>query len=109
MLKYSEDTFQVFKALGDPTRLAMIDQLSQGRSSVSDLAAPFDMSLPAVHQHLAILEEAELVICKKEGRVRWCELNGRQLSEAERWLKDRRALWRTRMKSLDKLFQEETS
>ncbi len=109
MLNYSKEAFQVFKALGDPTRIAMIDALAKGRTSVSALAAPFDMSLPAVHQHLAILEAAELVICKKEGRTRWCELNGAKLDEAERWLKDRRALWSTRMNALDKMLREEKS
>lgn len=109
MLNYSIDAFQTFKALGDPTRLAMIDRLAAGRLSMSDLATPFDMSLPAVHQHLAILEAAELVTCKKEGRVRMCELNGAKLDEAEKWLKDRKALWNTRLKALDTLFEEEKS
>ena len=109
MLNYSKDAFQVFKALGDPTRLAMIDLLSQGEATVSDLAAPFDMSLPAVHQHLAVLEASELVICRKEGRVRWCELNAAKMEEAEMWLRDRKALWNTRLDALGKLFREEQS
>ena len=109
MLKYSKDAFQVFKALGDPTRLAMIDMLSHGRARVSDLAAPFEMSLPAVHQHLAILEESELVICHKEGRVRWCQLNATKIEEAETWLRDRKTLWNTRLDALGQLFKEENS
>jgi DNA-binding transcriptional ArsR family regulator len=109
MLNYSKDAFQTFKALGDPTRLAMIDLLSKGRASVSDLAAPFDMSLPAVHQHLGVLEDAGLVNCKKEGRVRWCELNASKMEEAEMWLKDRKTVWNTRMDALDELLQGEKS
>ena len=90
----------MFQALADPTRRAMIDRLSRGPASVSELAKPFDMSLPAVVQHLAALENSGLVSSQKVGRVRTVQMQPEALSLAEQWLNDRRTMW---VKRLDRL------
>lgn len=91
----------LFAALGDPTRLAVVERLSRGPASVGELAAPFDMALPSFTQHLALLEEAGLVRSKKEGRVRTCELAPAALKPAQTWLARRRELWERRLDGLD--------
>jgi DNA-binding transcriptional ArsR family regulator len=90
----------VFRALADPTRRLIVERLSRGPASVTDLAAPFDMSLPAVHQHLAVLEESGLVASEKVGRVRTCRIQPRALQAAERWIGERRATWERRLNRL---------
>jgi DNA-binding transcriptional ArsR family regulator len=77
---------QVFHALADPSRREMVERLVGGPASVGQLAAPLAMSLPAVVQHLAVLEEAGLVTSEKVGRVRTCRLQPRGLRQAEAWL-----------------------
>lgn len=96
----------MFQALSDPTRRAMIDRLSRGPASVSELAKPFDMSLPAVVQHLAALENSGLVSSQKVGRVRTCTIEPEALSLAEQWLNDRRTLWVSRLDRLGELLAE---
>ncbi|HET7716444.1 MAG TPA: metalloregulator ArsR/SmtB family transcription factor [Bauldia sp.] len=83
----------VFHALSDPSRRAMIERLSEGPASVSELAKPFAMSLPAVVQHLKMLEASGLVRSDKVGRVRTCKIAPEALSMAERWINDRRTRW----------------
>ncbi len=78
----------------------MLAQLSRGEASVSDLAEPLEMSLPAVVQHLAVLVDAGLVSSSKVGRVRTCRLEADCLATAERWIADRRALWEGRLDAL---------
>ncbi|RYE38857.1 MAG: ArsR family transcriptional regulator [Hyphomicrobiales bacterium] len=90
----------MFQALADPTRRAMIDRLSRGPASVSELAKPFDMSLPAVVQHLQALEASGLVSSQKVGRVRTCQIEPEALSQAEQWLNERRTLWVQRLDRL---------
>lgn len=90
----------VFRALGDPTRRAIIERLADSPASVSELAAPFDMSLPGIYQHLQILREAGLVQTIKAGRVRTCRLEARALRRAENWLSERRAMWEHRLDAL---------
>jgi DNA-binding transcriptional ArsR family regulator len=90
----------MFQALSDPTRRAMVERLSRGPASVSDLAEPFAMSLPAVLQHLAVLEAGGLVETTKVGRVRECRIQPDALRAAEQWLHERRASWE---RSLDRL------
>ncbi|MGV3623841.1 MAG: ArsR/SmtB family transcription factor [Archangium sp.] len=82
----------VFTALGDPTRRAMLEQLSNGPASVSALAEPLRISLAAVVQHLDVLGDANLITSEKVGRVRLCRLNTVGLRAAEKWLSDRRHL-----------------
>ena len=91
----------VFRALADPGRRAMVDRLIRGPASVSDLAVPLDMSLPAVLQHLAVLEDSGLVRSEKQGRVRTCQLDTRALRTAEQWIADRRTTWERRLDRLD--------
>jgi DNA-binding transcriptional ArsR family regulator len=83
----------MFQALADPTRRAMVERLSRGPASVSELAAPFAMSLPAVVQHLKMLEASGLVRSEKLGRVRTCAMEPAALSLAEQWISQRRAEW----------------
>ena len=90
----------VFHALSDANRRAMIDRLLDGPASVSELARPLSISLPAVVQHLHVLEGSGVVRSHKVGRVRTCEIEPQALSTAERWISDRRALWEERLDRL---------
>src|SRR5277367_2511785 len=86
-----------FQALADPTRRAMIERLARSPASVSELAKPFDMSLPAVLQHLRELEGSGLIVSEKVGRVRTCRIDAQALSRAEQWINARRAEWEARL------------
>ncbi|MEU5696439.1 metalloregulator ArsR/SmtB family transcription factor [Actinosynnema sp. NPDC020468] len=97
---------QVFHALADPSRRGMVDRLSRGPASVSELAKPLDMSLAAVVQHLQVLEASGLVRTEKIGRVRVCHLEGTALREAETWLAQRRTGWERRLDRLDDYLRE---
>jgi DNA-binding transcriptional ArsR family regulator len=90
----------LFQALGDASRRAMVDRLTRGPASVSELARPLAMSLPAVVQHLHVLEASGLVRSRKLGRVRTCSVEPAALRLAERWIADRRIFWE---ESLDRL------
>ncbi len=100
MLNQSERVGRIFHALADPTRLAIVERLSHGPASVSELARPLPMSLPAVLQHLAVLEADGLVRSKKAGRVRTCRIEPAALSAAGDWVAERRAMCE---QSLDRL------
>jgi DNA-binding transcriptional ArsR family regulator len=89
-----------FQALADPTRRAMVAQLSLGPASIGDLARPLPMSLPAVMQHLAVLEKSGLVVSAKVGRVRTCKIDTRALAAAEQWIHARRSEWERRLDRL---------
>jgi DNA-binding transcriptional ArsR family regulator len=101
VLNHLDQLDRVFQALADPSRRSIIDRLSRGPASVSELAAPLTMSLPAVMQHLAVLEASGLVRTEKVGRVRSCTLESDVLSTAEQWIHDRRTLWVERLDRLD--------
>jgi DNA-binding transcriptional ArsR family regulator len=90
----------VFMALADPTRRAIVTRLSHGETSVSQLAEPFDVSLPAVTKHLRVLERAGLLEHHKVGRVRWCRLVPSAMREADEWIADYRVFWERRLDSL---------
>ncbi|MEJ6789315.1 metalloregulator ArsR/SmtB family transcription factor [Brevundimonas sp. BR2-1] len=107
MLQHQSSLDMAFQALSDPTRRAMVERLSRGPASVSELAAPFPMSMSAVVQHLKILETAGLVASEKTGRVRTCRVDAQALSAAERWINERR---KSVERSLDRLgvFLDET-
>ena len=92
---------RVFHALADPTRRAVIERLSQGPSTVKDLAEPFDMALPSFLQHLDVLSESGLVHSVKTGRVRTCYLEPQPLQAMEQWLLDQRTIWERRLDQLD--------
>ncbi len=100
MVKYSSKLDATFAALSDPTRLAMFERLSRGPASVSELARPLSMSMPAVLQHLAVLESDGLVHSEKVGRVRTCRIEPAALQTAGDWVAERRALWE---RSFDRL------
>ena len=94
---------RVFHALGDPTRRAIVEQLSAGPISVSRLAKPLELTLAAVVQHVQVLEASGLVQTEKVGRVRTCRIEPKGFSVAERWIDDRRSLWERRFDRLGKL------
>jgi len=97
---------RVFHALGDPTRQAMIEKLSRGPLSVSQLAAPLQITLTAVAQHLKVLEDSGLVRTEKAGRVRTCRMEMAGLSALEQWIQDRRTTWERRFDRLGDLLGE---
>jgi DNA-binding transcriptional ArsR family regulator len=108
MAKYERGSLDaVFAALADPTRRAMTERLARGDASVSELAAPFDLSLPSVTKHLAVLEHATLVEHWKEGRVRWCRLVPGPLEDADAWIDHHRAFWSARFDGLRAYLREE--
>ena len=92
---------RVFQALADPTRRAVLERLSSGPASVSELAQPFQMALPSFSQHLEVLENCGLVRSRKTGRVRTYELAPQPLKEAEQWMVTQRANWERRLDQLD--------
>ncbi len=96
----------MFQALADPTRRGMVERLSRGAASVSQLAEPFAISLPAVVQHLQVLESAGLVRTQKIGRVRTCTLDSGTMSMAEQWINDRRIAWERRLDRLGDFLAE---
>jgi DNA-binding transcriptional ArsR family regulator len=106
MHRKKPDIDRVFHALGDATRRAILEKLSQGPISVSRLAEPFDMSLAAVVQHLQVLEESGLVQTEKVGRVRTCRIEPTGLNVALQWIGDRRSMWERRLDRLGDLLAE---
>ena len=92
---------EVFYALSNPTRRKVLEQLSAGPATVSELAAPFDMKLPSFVQHLSVLEQSRLVKSKKRGRVRTYEITPERFKVAEDWLAARRRLWEARLDQFD--------
>jgi DNA-binding transcriptional ArsR family regulator len=102
MLKYSrtESIDRVFQALADPSRRVIVERLSRGPASVSELARPLPMSLPAVVQHLQVLETSGLVSSEKSGRVRTCQIEPAALRPVEEWISARRSIWERRLDRL---------
>jgi DNA-binding transcriptional ArsR family regulator len=100
VLNQVEDIDRVLAALADPTRRWIVEQLGSGPASVTALAAPLPMSLPAVVQHLQVLERSGLVVSEKLGRVRTCRLDPARLGTVEDWLMDRRMAWEHRLDRL---------
>jgi DNA-binding transcriptional ArsR family regulator len=97
VLKQRDPLDLVFQALADPSRRVMVERLTRGPASVSELARPLAMSLPAVVQHLQVLEASGLVRSEKVGRVRTCRIEPEVLSVAEQWISERRTLWERRL------------
>jgi len=100
MLNQTMQLDQVFHALADPARRAMLERLVRGPAPVTELARPLPMSLPAAMQHLGVLEEAGLVRTEKVGRVRTCAIDPGALSRAEQWINARRTEWEHRLDRL---------
>ncbi len=97
---------RLFHALSDPTRRAIIDRLSRNPVAASQLAAPLRISVPAVMQHLKVLETSGLVRTEKVGRVRTCRIDPHGMSAAERWISDRRSMWERKLDRLGVLLAE---
>jgi DNA-binding transcriptional ArsR family regulator len=97
---------RVFHALGDPTRRAIVEKLSEGPRSVSRLAMPLKITLTAVVQHLQVLEESGLVHTEKLGRVRTCRIGTAGFYVLEQWIRDRRSLWERRLDRLGDFLRE---
>lgn len=97
---------RVFHALGDPTRRAIVERLSERPFSVSALAVPLEITVTAVAQHLQILEESGLVHTEKVGRVRTCSLGTAGFAAVEQWIGDRRSMWERRLDRLGDLLAE---
>jgi DNA-binding transcriptional ArsR family regulator len=93
----------ILHALADPTRRVIIERLGQGATSVSDLAGPLPMSMPAVMQHLKVLEDARLVRSEKVGRVRTCHLEVTTLTTVQDWIAERKRTWESRLDRLGAL------
>ena len=106
MLNQGAAVDQVFQALADPTRRWMVERLSRGPASVSELAKPLTMSLPAVVQHLQVLEASGLVRSEKLGRVRTCRMQAEALRTAEHWISERRDAWERRLDRLGEFLAE---
>src|ERR1700733_360981 len=106
MLHSTANIDRVFHALGDATRRAIVQKISQGPISVSRLAEPFAMSLAAVVQHLQVLEESGLVHTEKAGRGRTCRIDTAGFSVLEQWIADRRSMWERRLDRLGELLTE---
>ena len=112
MLNYSpsalppEPVELLFAALADPSRRAMVDRLTRGPASVSELARPLAMSLPAVLQHLQVLEAGGLIRSEKVGRVRTCRIEPSGLRSAESWVTERRRSWEERLDRLGEYLSE---
>jgi DNA-binding transcriptional ArsR family regulator len=105
MLDQMADLDRVFQALADPNRRVMVERLSQGPASVSELARPLAISLAAVLQHVQVLEASGLVRSQKAGRTRTCSINPAALRSAEQWISTRRALWERRPDRLGEVLE----
>ena len=107
MLQYKPaELDRAFQALSDPGRRAMVERLSLGPASVSELARPLPMTLSAVVQHLKILEEAGLVSSQKVGRVRTCSLDIGAMTQVERWIAERKRFWEQQYDQLEAYLAE---
>jgi DNA-binding transcriptional ArsR family regulator len=107
MVKRSPGLDETFAALADSTRRQIVVALAEGDRSVSELAEPFDMSLPAISKHLTVLERAGLITREREGRVRRCSLEREPLADALEWIADYGRFWEERFDSLEKLLAEQ--
>ena len=108
MLKY-QPVDEVFRALGDPTRRAMVERLGDGPATVSQLARPLDITLSAVVQHLSVLESCGVVHSEKVGRTRTCRLEPVGLRLAEDWFAGQRAQWERRLDRLGEILAQEAA
>ena len=101
MVEFSASLDSTFAAVSDPTRRGILEALSDGEASVSDLADPYDVSLQAISKHIGVLAAAGLVAREKRGRVHWCRLTPAPLAAADGWIGGYREFWEDRLESLD--------
>ena len=106
-LTRKSDAARIFHALGDPTRRAIVERLSQGPASVTHLSVPLHITPTAVGQHLQVLEESGLVRTEKIGRVRTCSIEAEGFSVLEQWIGEQRSLWNRRLDRLGDLLAED--
>ena len=107
MVKYlGDDLDQVFSALSDPTRRRVAEALSNGEKTLTDLARPFQMTMPAVMKHVAVLERSGILRTEKRGRTRYCRLEPNRLEDAQAWLARTSRMWTERLNSLDRYLKE---
>jgi DNA-binding transcriptional ArsR family regulator len=109
MINHHAELDARFQALSDTTRRSIVERLGLGATSVSDLARPLDMSLPAVMQHLRVLEDSGLVTSTKAGRVRTCRLEPKALAATEGWITERRVGWERRLDRLGAYLDDQPS
>ncbi|MEH2172011.1 ArsR/SmtB family transcription factor [Nostoc sp.] len=102
----NEQLSLTFAALADPTRRAILAHLAKGEASVSELAKPFKMSLPAISKHLKVLERAGLIVRGREAQWRPCQIQAQPLKEAADWIEQYRQLWEQRLSRLDDYLHE---
>ncbi len=102
------DLDRTFAALSDTTRRAIVARLASGEAPLSDLAAPFEMSLTAVSKHVRVLSDAGLVTVSKRGRTRYCQLEATPMKDAADWLDDYRRFWEDRLEALGRYLSEES-
>src|SRR5437660_11272713 len=101
----SERLDTVFLALADPTRRAILERLTHGEASGTELARPFSISVPAISKHLRVLEHADLILHRKDGRTHRFRLSARPMREAAAWLENYRPLWETQFDAFDTSLQ----
>jgi DNA-binding transcriptional ArsR family regulator len=105
MVAQTQDLDRVFRALGDPTRRAMLGRLARREHTVGELAEPFRMSLAAASKHVKTLEQAGLIRRTVRGRTHFCQLVPQPLAEADQWLRSYERLWTKRLAALDALLR----
>ena len=109
MVKFQAESLDsTFAALADPTRRAILERLSNGDSSVTALAEPFDVSLPAISKQLRVLERAGLLVQQKDGRIRRCKLEAEPMKEAVDWIAQYRRFWEDKLESLASYLEDIT-
>jgi DNA-binding transcriptional ArsR family regulator len=106
MVKYSANLDATFSALSDPTRRTILTTLQRGHASVTELARPHDISMPAILKHLHVLEQAGLIEQKKTGRVRMCRLTVAPMQQAADWLSMYRVFWENQLDNLGRFLEQ---
>jgi DNA-binding transcriptional ArsR family regulator len=100
MVRSSSTLDRTFSALSDPTRRHILERLTRGPATISELAQPFDITLPGLLKHVRILQEAGLVVTEKQGRTRRCRLGSEHLDDAAQWIQTYRRRWEGRLDRL---------
>jgi DNA-binding transcriptional ArsR family regulator len=106
MVQYSSDLTSAFAAVSDPTRRGILEQLGHGNATISELAGRFDMTLTGIKKHVAVLEDAGLLVSTKVGRVRTCTLGDRRLDDEAAWLQRFQQMVESRYRKLDAVLDE---
>ena len=107
MLQHPSELDLIFQALADPTRRDIVERLTIGPTTVSELSRPFGMSLAGVLQHVRVLESSGLIHTRKAGRVRMCHIDPRALHTAEDWITERRTTWQQRLDRLADIIEDD--